>query len=194
MATTAHQVNSSTISERHVSAARQAVLSFFNAPPEDYVCIFTSNCTGALKLVGESFPFNDKSRLVLAEDSHNSVNGIRRFAESRSATVDYVPSVLGGGFEESVMLVRILFRISYILMALFSGISSQWFHFPFPSRPHRTVQHIRLSSQPAPRIINGKGGRVLHTPRCSCACFHIFYLPRCYLGISISIQQPRRQH
>lgn len=63
-----------------------------------------SNCTGALKIVGESFPFEPASRLVLAEDSHNSVNGIRRFAEKQGSTVEYVPSRLGGGFDESNML------------------------------------------------------------------------------------------
>jgi selenocysteine lyase/cysteine desulfurase len=82
------------------------VLSFFNAPAEDYVCIFTSNCTSALKLVGESFPFDPTSHFVLAEDSHNSVNGIRKFAESKGAIVHYVPSRLGGGFDELDLLVR----------------------------------------------------------------------------------------
>ncbi|KIM25344.1 hypothetical protein M408DRAFT_331258 [Serendipita vermifera MAFF 305830] len=95
---------SSTLSEKHVSAARQAVLSFFNASPEEYVCIFTSNCTSALKIVGESFPFEPASRFVLAEDSHNSVNGIRKFAEQKGSNVEYIPSRLGGGFDESKML------------------------------------------------------------------------------------------
>ncbi len=69
------------------------------------MCIFTSNCTGALKIVGESFPFEAKSRFVLAEDSHNSVNGIRRYAEEKGATVDYVPARLRGGFKDSDMMV-----------------------------------------------------------------------------------------
>ena len=44
-----------------------------------------------MKLVGESFPFSDRSRLVLTADNHNSVNGIREFARAHGAEVEYVP-------------------------------------------------------------------------------------------------------
>ena len=37
--------------------ARARVLDFFNASPSEYVVIFTANATGALKLVGEAYPF-----------------------------------------------------------------------------------------------------------------------------------------
>ena len=40
-----------------VERARAYVLEFFNASPDEYVAIFTPNATGALKLVGESYPF-----------------------------------------------------------------------------------------------------------------------------------------
>src|SRR5262245_43153025 len=40
-----------------VEHARQYVLEFFNADPAEYACIFTQNASGALKLVGESYPF-----------------------------------------------------------------------------------------------------------------------------------------
>ena len=33
------------------------MLEFFNASPDEYVVIFTQNASGALKLVGESYPF-----------------------------------------------------------------------------------------------------------------------------------------
>jgi len=92
-------------SDEQVRLARSAVLSYFQAPPEDYVCIFTANCTMALKLVGESFPFEPPSQFILAEDSHNSVNGIRAFAERKGATVRYVPAIAQGGFNEEEMLV-----------------------------------------------------------------------------------------
>jgi molybdenum cofactor sulfurtransferase len=85
--------------------ARKAVLSYFDAPEDEYVCIFTSNCTGALKLVGESFPFDGESSFVLAEDSHNSVNGIRHFARNKGASVHYVPTTPQGGFRLEDMLV-----------------------------------------------------------------------------------------
>ena len=74
-----------------VKQARAFVLTYFNADPDEYVCIFTSNASGALKLVGESYPFNEKSKYLLAFDNHNSVNGIREFARKRGAAVQYLP-------------------------------------------------------------------------------------------------------
>lgn len=71
--------------------ARRAVLGFLNASPDEYVVVFTANASGALKLVGESFPFTTGSRYLLTADNHNSVNGIREFARSHDATVTYVP-------------------------------------------------------------------------------------------------------
>ena len=53
--------------------------------------MFTANATAALKLVGESYPFEPGGRLVLTADNHNSVNGIRELARSKGAAVDYVP-------------------------------------------------------------------------------------------------------
>jgi selenocysteine lyase/cysteine desulfurase len=74
-----------------VDQARTAVLRHFNTTRDDYVVIFTPNATGACRLVGESYPFGRRSRLVLTADNHNSVNGIREFASARGAKVAYVP-------------------------------------------------------------------------------------------------------
>ncbi|KAI0785715.1 PLP-dependent transferase [Abortiporus biennis] len=90
--------NSSRLSATCASEARREILSFFRAPP-GYTVIFTPNATGALKLVGESFPFVDGSKYILGADSHNSVHGIRRFAERRGATVHYLESTLRGGVD-----------------------------------------------------------------------------------------------
>jgi molybdenum cofactor sulfurtransferase len=92
---------SATRSDRHIAAARSAVLDFFDAPSSDYVCVFTANATNALKLVGENFPFTSGSSLVIPVDCHNSVNGIRTFAETAGATVEYLESPLWGGIYES---------------------------------------------------------------------------------------------
>lgn len=73
-----------------VDHAREYVLKFFNADPEEYLAIFTSNASGALKLVGESYPFPN-GRYLLTFDNHNSVNGIREFAHARGAAVTYIP-------------------------------------------------------------------------------------------------------
>jgi selenocysteine lyase/cysteine desulfurase len=71
--------------------ARAAVLRTFNASPDDYAVIFTQNASGALKLVGESYPFGPGSAYLLTFDNHNSVNGIREFARSKGASITYVP-------------------------------------------------------------------------------------------------------
>ncbi len=71
--------------------ARLAVLAHFNAPPEEYVAIFTPNAADACRLVGGLYPFGPRSRLVLTHDNQNSVHGIREFARSRGAPMGYVP-------------------------------------------------------------------------------------------------------
>ena len=74
-----------------VEATRAQILEFFRASPEEYEVIFTPNATGALRLVGESYPFGPGGRFLLTFDNHNSVNGIRQFARARGASVSYVP-------------------------------------------------------------------------------------------------------
>ncbi|RLD02552.1 MAG: hypothetical protein DRI32_08750 [Chloroflexi bacterium] len=81
-------------STKFVDSARAYVLEFFNADPAEYDVIFTANASGALKLVGESYPFNEDSRYLLAFDNHNSVNGLREFAHARGAKVTYLPVAL----------------------------------------------------------------------------------------------------
>lgn len=76
---------------RIVSGTRRDVLDFFGADPDQYTVIFTSNASAALKLVGESYPFRQGSRFTLLEDAHNSVNGIRIYAEQKGAETTYLP-------------------------------------------------------------------------------------------------------
>jgi selenocysteine lyase/cysteine desulfurase len=79
---------------RLVEGAREYVLKFFNADPAEYDAIFTANASGALKLVGESYPFAKGGHYLLTFDNHNSVNGIREFAHARGAQVTYIPVML----------------------------------------------------------------------------------------------------
>ncbi len=76
---------------RLIESTRLAILQFFNADPAEYTIIFTQNASGALKLVGESYPFEPGGRYLLTFDNHNSVNGIREFAHAKGAEVTYVP-------------------------------------------------------------------------------------------------------
>ncbi len=74
----------------HVDAVRALTLELLDADPDEYVVILTPNASGAMRLVGESFPFTASSRLVLAADNHNSVNGIREYARPKRVPVTYI--------------------------------------------------------------------------------------------------------
>lgn len=78
-------------STHHVYTARRRILEHFDADPQEYEAIFTLNASGALKLIGESYPFEPGSSFVLVSDNHNSVNGIREFARAHGARVRYLP-------------------------------------------------------------------------------------------------------
>jgi selenocysteine lyase/cysteine desulfurase len=74
-----------------IETARRRVLEFFGA--REHECIFTPNASGALKLVGEAFPFSPDRPYLLTADNHNSVNGIREYARNRGARVVEAPLV-----------------------------------------------------------------------------------------------------
>ncbi len=87
-----HSTNPSSLAATQlVESTRSTILQFFNADPAEYTVIFTQNASGALKLVGESYPFEPGSRYLLTFDNHNSVNGIREFAHAKGAEVTYIP-------------------------------------------------------------------------------------------------------
>src|SRR5215470_13646195 len=53
-----HSTNpTSNAASEFAERARACVLEFFHASPTEYTVIFTANATGALKLVGEAYPF-----------------------------------------------------------------------------------------------------------------------------------------
>ncbi len=81
----------SSAASRLVEEARATVLAYFNADPREYGAIFTPNASGALKIVGEAYPFESGGRYLLTYDNHNSVNGIREFARRKGASVTYLP-------------------------------------------------------------------------------------------------------
>jgi selenocysteine lyase/cysteine desulfurase len=74
-----------------VEQTRCDVRQFFNAPEDDYLCVFTANASAALRLVGEAYRFGPGGTFALTADNHNSVNGIREFARRKGARVVYVP-------------------------------------------------------------------------------------------------------
>ncbi len=75
---------------RRVEQTRAAVLAYFNGTGE-YTAIFTLNASSAIKLVAESYPFAPGGKLLLTVDNHNSVNGMREFAQSKGVEASYAP-------------------------------------------------------------------------------------------------------
>jgi molybdenum cofactor sulfurtransferase len=65
--------------------ARQQVLEFCKADPNEYEVIWTANASGALKVVAECYPFARNSAFLYAPDCHNSVLGISQFATKKKA-------------------------------------------------------------------------------------------------------------
>lgn len=79
---------SSRFSTQLITKAKADVLKFFNADSKEYCVIFTQNASGAIKLVGESFPFEKGGKFLICADNHNSVNGVREFAKmGKSETI-----------------------------------------------------------------------------------------------------------
>lgn len=104
-----HSTNpTSQIATQYVESARAYALEYFRADPNEYDLIFTANASAALKLVGEAYPFTAGSRFLLTFDNHNSVNGIREFAASRGAHVQYLPVMLPEMRADENMLLSFL--------------------------------------------------------------------------------------
>ena len=125
-----------------VEQARAAVHAFFRASPEEYVVVFTPNATGALRLVGEAYPFRPGDRFLLTFDNHNSVNGIREFARARGADTTYLPSVAPDLRVDEQLLPRYLTEVG--------GDHNNLFAFPGP---------VELLRRPSPARLDRPGAR-----------------------------------
>ena len=73
-----------------LDAARDLVLRHFGVSSATHAVCFTANTTAAIKLVAEGFAFSPARSLLLSQDNHNSVNGLREFASRAGSTVRYV--------------------------------------------------------------------------------------------------------
>ncbi|RIA84860.1 molybdenum cofactor sulfurase [Glomus cerebriforme] len=100
---------SSQLCNQRIDQVRGRVLKHFNANPGDYHVIFTQNATAAIKLVGEIFPWTSgQSSYKYLRESHNSIIGLRRFAEAsnvksiQAITEDDFFSIFGSGSDESI--------------------------------------------------------------------------------------------
>jgi selenocysteine lyase/cysteine desulfurase len=96
-----------------VGDCRRRVLEFFNASPDEYLVIFTPNASGALKLVGESYPFEKGGHFLLLFDNHNSVNGIREYCRARGTETTYLPILPPEMRADPAMLERSLVSMGH---------------------------------------------------------------------------------
>eukprot|EP00201_Polytomella_parva_P019889 CAMPEP_0175045484 /NCGR_PEP_ID=MMETSP0052_2-20121109/4452_1 /TAXON_ID=51329 ORGANISM="Polytomella parva, Strain SAG 63-3" /NCGR_SAMPLE_ID=MMETSP0052_2 /ASSEMBLY_ACC=CAM_ASM_000194 /LENGTH=457 /DNA_ID=CAMNT_0016309027 /DNA_START=682 /DNA_END=2052 /DNA_ORIENTATION=- len=71
---------SSSLTSELVEDVRDRIMKFFNADPREYQLVFTRSATGALQLVGETFPWSAKSVYRYLRENHNSVLGVREYA------------------------------------------------------------------------------------------------------------------
>ncbi|KAG1671558.1 hypothetical protein FOA52_011280 [Chlamydomonas sp. UWO 241] len=86
-----HSANpSSELSSQRIDDVRLQLLNIFNADPKLYTLVFTRSATGALKIVGETFPWTGGSTFRYLRENHNSVLGIREYARSNGATFQAV--------------------------------------------------------------------------------------------------------
>lgn len=123
-----------------VEQARKKIIDFFNA--EDYYCVFTSNASAALKIVGECYPFNDKSTYVLTFDNHNSVNGIRDFCNKKGGHTIPVPSYYEDLYIDTAALEKALTAAD--------PLSNNLFAFPAQSNAsgvQHDLSYIKLAQE-----------------------------------------------
>ncbi|KAF5842717.1 pyridoxal phosphate-dependent transferase [Dunaliella salina] len=71
---------SASLSTDRIDEVRRRILRHFNADPADWQLVFTRSATGALQLVGETFPWSASSMFRYLRTNHNSVLGIREYA------------------------------------------------------------------------------------------------------------------
>ncbi|KAJ9096853.1 hypothetical protein QFC21_005126 [Naganishia friedmannii] len=95
-----HSSNASSCRSSHFeSLARTSALRFLSADPERYTLIWTANASAALGLVRQHY-FEDVKRtnvsttVVMCEDMHNSVNGIRTIVAEDSVLARLVTIVV----------------------------------------------------------------------------------------------------
>ncbi len=160
---------SSRLSATYAAEAREAVLAFFRAPPS-YAVIFTADATGALKLVGEAFPFAEGSAFVLGADSHNSVHGIRQYATRRGAQVHYIESTPQGGVDPDEAKVYpfhpklIIFCLTSYSLGYSRATPSIGSKHSIFVRPYRAIKRVEFQESAFPHQTRGVLG-ILHASR-----------------------------
>lgn len=72
--------------EKAIEDVRDRIVEHFNVPLGTYSVIFTQSTTAGLRLLGDAFPWTKKSKYLYSKVNHNSVLGIRKFAQAHNAS------------------------------------------------------------------------------------------------------------
>ena len=85
-----HSDHASSIKSKElINEARAAVLKYFQADPAEYDVIFTNNASTAILML-QHYMF-DGGELLLTQDNHNTMNGLREIVKRQGGIVRYAP-------------------------------------------------------------------------------------------------------
>ena len=75
-----------------IDTTRSELLSFLGTNSKEYSVVFVASATQALKLIGETYPWDEKKKFVYTKFNHNSVLGIRKYATGNNGTFAVIDS------------------------------------------------------------------------------------------------------
>lgn len=90
------------ITEDLIDQVRYRILNWLNTTSDEYSVIFTSGATASLKLVAETFNFDDKSTslFLYLRDNHTSVLGMREMVKTKNIRSIERDNFLSGKFQK----------------------------------------------------------------------------------------------
>lgn len=95
--------HTSKLTEDLIDQVRYKILKCFNTTSDEYAVIFTSGATASLKLVAETFHFDNASTssFLYLRDNHTSVLGMREIVKTKNITCIERDYFLNGKFSNA---------------------------------------------------------------------------------------------
>lgn len=96
--------HTSKVTEDIIDQVRYKILKWFNTTTDEYSVIFTSGATASLKLVAETFDFEDASTssFLYLRDNHTSVLGMREIVKTKNVICVERDHFMNGTFQGSL--------------------------------------------------------------------------------------------
>lgn len=99
--------HTSKLTADHIDQVRYKILHWFNTTSDEYSVIFTSGATASLKILAESFDFDDSSSndggcFSYLRDNHTSVLGMREIVKTKNINCVERNQFLCGNFAEAI--------------------------------------------------------------------------------------------